>query len=361
MRPFSFLVLFALTGCVTVHQQQIHPNVLHAERATLKDPSSATQWANLGVAYLDSGNEDGAYSALQEAIRLESENKLAVDGLERLSASSWVSAVERSALASPGDDEVWGDVGDHFAGLGQTERALPYYLHALQLDPSDSEWQNKIAEAGATDKVLEIFERQAVGQQDNDEWLGDYGDVLRQMGRIEDACEQYRNALALDPTDSEWRENVNQCEGGTMLPPEEGTLGVLTGAGERDVEAEIASLEKLVLSEPENDEYVGRLGMLLATQGSLERGSELLNKAMRMDPTDNTWPRLVGALTGTPRVELLQELVVLHPNNDELHGDLGDMLVDLGRQEEAASAYLEATRLDPADQEWKDKLKILGK
>ena len=368
MRRFFLLSLFPLNACVTVHHSaELLPEVISAERATLKNPSSSEQWASLGVAYLDAGDQDHAYAALQEAIRLDSDNATAVDALARLSSSDWVSAIERSALAAPGDDEVWGDVGDHFAELGQTERALPFYLRALHLDPSDTEWQNKITEAGGSEEVLRIFEGQAVSHQDNDEWLGDYGDVLRSMDRIEDACEQYRNALALDPTDSEWRDNVAQCEGGVMTRVPEGhegesshLLSTIESDNEQDPAVEIASLERLLESEPDNDEYLGRLGMLLASQGSLERGTELLKRAMQIDPTDMSWPRLFSALTGQPRLDLLQEMVLLHPENDELHGDLGDMFVDLGRQDEAATAYKEATRLDPEDQEWKDKLKILG-
>lgn len=347
------------------------PKVLRAERAALEAPESPDSWAQLGGAYLDAGDSDRAYSALQEALRLNAENQAAVEGLATLMSSGWVSNIERTALNSPNDDEVWGDVGDYFAGTGQVDRALVFYLRAMRLDSSDSEWINKVVKAGGAADVLASFESQAVGQQENDEWLGDYGDLFRQMNRIDDACAQYRNALALDPEDSEWMEKVALCDSGQMMPLIEGEEGIGDGMEhegmvheglreDMDPMAQIASLESLVVQNPENDEYLGRLGQLLAIQGELERAKGLIEQAMKLDPTDSEWPRVFSALTGQTRLEVLRGLIALHPNLDELQGDLGDALVDLGRPEEAIKAYKEAGRLDPADLEWAAKLKLLG-
>ena len=346
----------------------LSPKVLHAERATLEAPDRAESWTQLGATYLDSGDHDSAYSALQEALRLNAEDPEAQKVMDRLIATGWVSSIERKALAAPGDDEAWGDVGDHFAEVGQVDRALAFYTRALSLDPSDSEWHKKVIEMGGSDSVLEIFESQAVGQQDNDEWLGDYGDLLRQLNRIDDACSQYRNALALDPSDSEWIDSVALCDSGQMSPLIESEHGGLHEPGMRHDEAgeeldpmeQIASLESLVVQNPENDEYLGRLGLLLAIQGELERARDLVEQAMRLDPADAEWPRIFGAITGQTRLEIIRGLIALHPTMDELQGDLGDILIDLGRPEEAIEAYKEASRLDPADNEWASKLKLLG-
>jgi cytochrome c-type biogenesis protein CcmH/NrfG len=369
MRFVLLIVSISLIACLPHPVAPgFSPEVLRAEGTALQSPESPDSWANLGRTYLDAGDSDRAYSAFQEALRLNAENQAAVEGMATLMSSSWVSNIERTALAAPGDDEVWGDVGDHFLEMGQVDRALLFYVRAMSLDSSDSEWQNKVIDTGGADHVLAIFERQAVGQQDNDEWLGDYGDVFRRMARIDDACTQYRNAFALDPEDNEWREKVALCDGGQMQPFLEGEENVLSEHGmghdgpveNMDPMAQIASLESLVVQNPENDEYLGRLGLLLAVQGDLERAKGLVEKAMHLDPTDGEWPRLFSALTGQTRVEILRGLVALHPALDELQGDLGDALVDLGRPEDAVQAYQEASRLDPEDKEWKQKLKILG-
>ena len=81
---------------------------------------------------------------------------------------------------------------------------------------------------------------------------------------------------------------------------------------------------------------------------------------MKLDPADAEWPRIFGAITGQTRLEIIRGLIALHPTMDELQGDLGDILVDLGRPEEAVEAYKEASRLDPTDNEWASKLKLLG-
>ena len=110
----------------------------------------------------------------------------------------------------------------------------------------------------------------------------------------DDACAQYSNALALDPADSEWVQRVDECNSGAPLAvstesheymggmhPEHGMMehGEAYGealSGQGDPEAQISNLENLLEGEPENDEYMGRLGVLLAEQGNMERASELL-------------------------------------------------------------------------------------
>ena len=125
-------------------------------------------------------------------------------------------------------------------------------------------------------------------------------------------------------------------------------------------EQQIAHLEGLLQEESDNDEYVGRLGVLLAEQGEMERATELLLRAFNLDPVDSVWPRSVAALTGRSRVDLLTEALETHSDNDEVHGDLGDAYVDLGQTQQALEAYRRAAELDPDDGEWKSKLSLLG-
>ena len=368
------LVLPFLAACHAHHAQTFNPEVLRAEKGALTEPGQADSWVQLGTAYFEVQKYDEAKAAFDEALRLDEDNSEAKAGIESLQETNWISEIERTALAEPRNDEVWGDIGDHFAERGMKEVALGYYLHAMALDPADSEWQQKVVESGSQEEVLALFESNAVHNQDNDEWLGDYGDLLARMDRRDDACAQYSNALALDPEDSEWIQRVDECNSGAPLAvspdmggmhPEHGMMehGEAYGealSGQGDPEAQISNLENLLEGEPENDEYMGRLGVLLADQGNMERASELLLGAFALDPTDSVWPRTVSALTGRSRVDLLSEALESHAENDELHGDLGDAYVDLGRTQEALEAYRRALELDPDDAEWKNKLSLLG-
>ena len=92
----------------------------------------------------------------------------------------------------------------------------------------------------------------------------------------------------------------------------------------------------------------------------MEQGGEALERALSLDPTDSTWPTFYCALTGTSLVDVLTAQLDQHAENDELHGDLGDAYVTAGNPEKAKESYLRAAELDPDDEEWRSKLRVLG-
>ena len=368
----KFLLVLPLLGACHVHHSGgVSPAVVSAEKAALGAPTESDVWASLGEAYLSEAQFEKAFSAFSEARRLDSESARAAAGLEKLANAQWISEIERKALDNPADDEIWGDIGDHFAERGQSEKALTYYLHAMSLDPTDSEWHQKLAESGSSEQVVAFYESNAVHNQDNDEWLGDYGDLLARMDRREDACSQYRNALALDPGDSEWVQRVGECDSGAPLGSSAGDgfegHGMMEHEGGLDMEnahwspeARVQQFEQLIAQEPENDEFWGGLAQAHIELGSLEQGGEALERALSLDPTDSTWPTIYCALTGTSLVDVLTAQLDQHAENDELHGDLGDAYVTAGNPEKAKESYLRAAELDPDDEEWRSKLRVLG-
>ena len=364
----KFLVALPLLGgCHVHHSNGVSPELVSAEKAALASPTESDAWASLGSAYFIDNQYEKASSAFAEALRLDPDNAMAAKGMEQLSESEWVSEIERKALENPADDEIWGDIGDHFAEKGQTAKALTYYLHAMTLDPTDSEWHQKLAASGSTEEVVAFYESNAVRNQDNDEWLGDYGDLLGRLDRREDACAQYRNALALDPSDSEWIQRVGECDSGAPLGSSEGMEG-MEGMEHGDPmeesfgspEEQLQQYEQLVAQEPDNDEYWGKVAKSHVALGNLEQGVEALERALALDPIDSEWPTMYCALTGSSLVEVLEAQLEQHPNNDELLGDLGDAYLTSGDPERAREHYLLAAEVDPDDQEWATKLRYLG-
>jgi cytochrome c-type biogenesis protein CcmH/NrfG len=126
--------------------------ITRAESAVMTDPNSVEVWVMLGDTYKKAGRTDDALSAYQRALALEpgsSEVQARIGGL----GSRSLGEAERLALANPMDDEVWGDLADEYAMRGETETALEYYIYALRIDPSDSEWQRKVVELCGVDQV----------------------------------------------------------------------------------------------------------------------------------------------------------------------------------------------------------------
>ena len=48
----------------------------------------------------------------------------------------------------PGNDELWGDLGDAWLYVGDTARAREAYQKAATIDPGDGEWQRQLAILG---------------------------------------------------------------------------------------------------------------------------------------------------------------------------------------------------------------------
>jgi tetratricopeptide (TPR) repeat protein len=328
--------------------------------AVLENPADSDAWYVLGQKYEVASEFDGAFAAYERAIQLDRDNVRAQRALEDLFERDWVSTLETQALLEPENDEIWGDVGDQYANQGQRERALRYYIYALVLDSADSEWRQKVVEFGGDNNlVVEVMSAEAVNHQDDDEWLGDFGDALMEAGREEEACQMWRTALALDPEDGEWASNVARCDGEAV--PSSGGGGVVSidSLGET-LEDQLAEVDRQIALDPANDELLGTRGKVLVRADRLEEAMESFWAALALDPDDSEWPYAMMIASGATKVEIMEQLVETVPTDDELWGDLGDSYIDAGRAEDALAAYQRAQSIDPDDNEWVSKLELLN-
>ena len=53
-------------------------------------------------------------------------------------------ALDRATGRAGRNDEVWGDIADHFWRLGDKDRAFHAWTMAREIDPSDGEWSGKL-------------------------------------------------------------------------------------------------------------------------------------------------------------------------------------------------------------------------
>jgi tetratricopeptide (TPR) repeat protein len=328
--------------------------------AVLENPADSDAWFVLGQKYEAASEFDGAFAAYQRAIQLDLDNVRAQRALDGLFERNWVSTLETQALLEPENDELWGDVGDQYANQGQREQALRYYIYALVLDSSDSEWRQKVVEFGGDNNlVVEVMSAEAVNHQDDDEWLGDFGDALMEAGREDEACQQWRTALALDPEDGEWQSNIARCDG--QAPPSMNSGGAVSidSLGET-LEDQLVEVDRQIALDPANDELLGTRGKLLVRADRVDEAMESFWAALALDPRDSEWPYVMMIAGGVTRVDILEQQVETLDTDDELWGDLGDCYIDVGRRDEALEAYQRAQALDGDDEEWRTKLELLN-
>ncbi len=222
---FALIPLVLTVGCSVKigNSSPNHSGVIDAQRSALRTPGDSASWCDLGDAYASAQEFSLAQSTYAGVVQMGVDTECAEEGLESLGGMGWLSQIEQMVLANPVDDELWGDLGDSYSSDGDTDSALAAYMYAMTLDPEDGEWHGKISDisgesveeirAAASAEILATYEAQLPQHQEDDEWLGDYGDLLMQVGREEEACDLYATAMALDPQDYEWIGNVAECNG----------------------------------------------------------------------------------------------------------------------------------------------------
>ncbi len=347
-RPLPVLPLLLALGLVGCAHMPWHARrIRNAQSEVLAQPDSTAAWMGLGDAYQRANAKKKARGAYTKVLAIDPDFSPARNAIAELQPRNKVSRLERKALRDPTNDEIWGDVADELVMSGEHAKALTYYVHALRIDPTDEEWINKVMELGGEEVLLQLYKDQMQTQPNNDELMGDYGDLLKFLGRRDEACMAYQRAHQIDPEDSEWNDRVAECGGGA-------------GRGTAHAANLLEALEARVEDEPENDELRGTIGDTLLAQGDRDGALEAYREALALDPGDSEWLDKVVALSGEPKLDILLELTEGSSTDDELWGNLGDVYLDLGMRDEARDAYRKAHALDPEDSEWERKLQLFG-
>jgi len=338
--------------------------VRDSKKAALEDPLNAQAWMDLGDAYEKKGRDNAALRAYGRAAALDPTSEVAVTQMATVGAGR-VKALERRALRNPEDDELWGDLADKYAAMGNTEQALKYYLYAMRLDPSDGEWQGGIASVGGPEAMAEAMESMMLGGGMNDESLGDFADVLFASGEVDRACGLWQQAQELDPSDSEWNGALATNCG---VHADGWNAGEAYGLGMGE-QAYPMMMEELLgegsdptpgvdVRSSSDSELLAAMGRTKLLVGDKEAALDLYERALTIDPVNASALHAVMVITGQTRLQLLHKLIEQVPPNDEMYGDLGDTQLAAGNLAEARGAYERALELDPSDSEWQQKLLV---
>ncbi|MBX2798278.1 MAG: hypothetical protein KTR31_11430 [Myxococcales bacterium] len=352
MRWTLMAALLPLTSC----------GVSKAEQRALASPADADAWEKLGNAYRMRMRKSRALDAYREALRIDpSRERLAA----RLQGQPTKQArdLRQQAIANPNDDELWGDLGDLLRYEGDTLGARQAYMRAFRIDPADSEWHTALLDLGAGDMVLDVAQRTL--RDDDDESLGDYGDLLNQMGRTEEACSHWERAMHLDPDDDEWINHAEECgyelPEGYTAPVYDTGMGHHGGAPQPSYSGlptadDIGGLVQRVGSDAK---LLVRLGQAYLVAKDATKAEETLWSALLVAPTDEEAIQSYLVATGQTRRQALENLRNTFPDNDEVIGSLADHYLDLGMRDRARDLYNLAHSLDDDDPEWKAKRDLL--
>ncbi len=204
------------------------------------------------------------------------------------------------------------------------------------------------------------------------------GRLLYSQGKLDDAVEQYRLALRVDPVHAETYSNLgivlmdlkkyqeaDVCFLKAMkLSPSDASseynLGislyrqgkVSDGAAHytRALKTK-PSLEKFIEFRPHDEVMLSQIGNSLAKQGKIQESLWFFSKALQVRLDYSTQYNLGSALLAAGKVDdaitHLAESLKLKSNNAPAHNNLANALVLKGNLDQALAHYSEALRMDP--------------
>ncbi|MCC6538369.1 MAG: tetratricopeptide repeat protein [Bryobacterales bacterium] len=233
--------------------------------AAARAPGVASLHANHGLARARLGEWDAAIAAYRASLALAPSHAPTLAKLGRaLSAAGQtpeaIDALERSCLADPTDSDHANALGAALAQAGQPDRARVAWQRAVALDPAHAEaWRNwglLEAEAGCWEPAARALAR-AIALEPDAVAAYRLGVALARLGRLEEAAEAYRRALALDGSLAEAWNN----------------LGHVTAQQGRPEEA-LAPLAEALKHRPDYVEARYNLGVTLQSLGRIAEARE---------------------------------------------------------------------------------------
>ena len=298
--------------------------------------------------------------------------------VSRLHARDFRSA--RSLYASilekdPGSFFAHHSLGMLLVAEGHPDQALGHFRAALAREDSTPEiWFGlglALSHADRLEEAAAAYEkgfRIGGGLTDAE---SNYGDVLRRLGRVDEAIQHLTKVLAVDPAHGAARHNLGLAlaqsgrwdaavseltEAAVRQPSRAATwlaLGRALAAVHRQGEA-IAAFARAVELDPGSSEAEHLLGVTLAVGGRVTEALDHLRAARRLDP-ENVRIQLdlaVTVLDSGGWAEAGQELAAVlrvAPDSALAHDRLGVALSRQSRFEEALAHFQDAVRISPAD------------
>ena len=246
-----------------------------------------------------------------------------------------VRAYERGLAVAPENVELLNALGFSLFQQGKSREAVTALEKALSVDPKHAKAHNNMALASIDIGELELAEahyRESLAIEAHPAIYNDLGYVLERQGLPDEAAEQYRKSLELDPESASANYNL---------------AASLTRAGEF-AEAE-HHFRAALKQEPSTQAHTG-LGVVLSQLGRVDEAISSLHEAIEADPENAAaYDRLGTILVQQGSLEeaaAIYRLLISNRPSAAAHRELAQVLVRLGRDDEARKALSDAEAMD---------------
>ncbi|HME36281.1 MAG TPA: tetratricopeptide repeat protein [Candidatus Sulfotelmatobacter sp.] len=253
-----------------------------------------------------------------------------------------IAAYRKSVAAKPDVFESNLNLGLQLAKSGQPD-AEQYLRAATQLKPTSrvAEGQERawlslahVLEAAKPDEAIAAYRQAATLQPKDAEPHLAAGLLLEKQQKLPEAENEFKQALALDPSSDAVTGLANIYMRSGRLP-----------------EAE-AELRKLVAAHPDQADPRIQLGRVLAAEGKNDDAITELQAGAKLAPADVSLQRDLADLYMIAKKydqaeAAFRALLTAHPNDAELHQSLGKSLLEEKKFVDAQKEFLTAVNLKP--------------
>jgi Flp pilus assembly protein TadD len=283
-------------------------------KVTERDPANYRAWFDLGFAYNAQNKPDDSIAAYLKSVKLKPDvfesnlnlglmmvkyNKPGAE--EYLRAATRLKPVNHAA---EGQSQAWMALG-HLLALSNTSEALKAFAQAEALRPADPEPHLESAS------------------------------LLAQDNKFADAEQEYKNALALDPSSAAALSGL----AGIYIRG-----GRLTEAGD--------FLRKIAVQHPNDAAPHAQLGRVLAADNQFDAAVSELQLALKLSPNDRGVARdLADAYAAAKHFDeaekLYRALLQAQPRDPDLHHALAVALLKQKKFADAETEFLATVKLKP--------------
>ena len=302
------------------------------------DPSVLLLQADL---FLDAGLTDEAINACRRYIERRPDS---IDGFARIGSiqheraeyGKAIETFEEALKVSPGNKELWNNVGYSCFCAGFLEKALQCFDKAIEIDPNYKHaWYNKgYAYHGADmleDAVKCYTKAIALDPVDRVLW-NNLGNALYNIGRYADSIPNFVEAIKVDPDyEIAWNNIGNALE----------KLGLYGDA--------IPYHDRSLEIRPDFDYALYAKGVCKSLTGDPEGGYDLVLESLDLNPSyDEAWKarsRIAGQMGRYDEALIsIEESLALNPEFDQGWSERGEILLAVGEPEAAQASFEMALR-----------------
>src|SRR5881409_1788500 len=302
------------------------PETPRPARAPPREPETTDSLVRKAEALVATGTYEAALTGFEEALRLDPDYVPALRGKatceERLNQRSEALETHRRILAN--------------------DRRNVDSLRAIaRLQMADRRWRECLE---AVVDLLRVRPNDAAA-------LEIEGDALSNLGRRPEALAAYEAAAAVDPTDENLRQKIEEVR--VDVP---GLLSrALIASASGNYPQALGLFDEILEVEPSNVNALIGKAVAYRRRRNLQEALNCLDLVLGVQPGNasallNRGNILLEQGDAEAALESFERLTQLYPNDEEAWTAQGDVLLRIGRDADARCAFTEALKLSPGDE-----------